>query len=149
MRAVVQRVSSASVSVDGGTIASIGPGLVVYLGVEQGDGPSDVEYLAGKVSGLRIFEDTRGAMNLSVLDTAGQALVISQFTLLGDCRKGRRPSFAHAMEPGRAEELYASFARALGERGVEVRTGRFQALMDVESVNQGPVTILVDSRRLF
>ncbi len=149
MRAVVQRVSSASVSVGGEAIASIGSGIVVYLGLERDDGPRDLEYLAGKVAGLRIFEDDRGAMNLSVLETGGEALVISQFTLLADCRKGRRPSFTGAMEPGPAEALYASFAHALADRGVPVRTGRFQALMDVESVNQGPVTILLDSRKLF
>jgi D-tyrosyl-tRNA(Tyr) deacylase len=101
------------------------------------------------VAGLRIFEDERGAMNLSVLETGGEALVVSQFTLLADCRKGRRPSFTGAMEPGRAEALYASFARALAGHGVSVSTGRFQALMDVQSVNQGPVTVLLDSRRLF
>ncbi|MBW2262234.1 MAG: D-tyrosyl-tRNA(Tyr) deacylase [Deltaproteobacteria bacterium] len=149
MRAVIQRVSSASVSVGGETIASIGKGIVVYLGVEKGDGPKDLDYLAGKVAGLRIFEDTRGAMNLSVLDAGGEALVISQFTLLADCRKGRRPSFTGAMEPGEAEPMYENFARALGDHGVDVETGRFQALMDVESVNQGPVTILLDSRKLF
>lgn len=149
MRAVVQRVASAAVSVDGETVASIGSGLVVYLGVAADDGERDLEYLAGKVAGLRIFEDERGAMNLSVVDVGGEVLVVSQFTLLADCRKGRRPSFVGAMEPGRAETLYESFAGALAARGVPVRTGRFQALMDVESTNRGPVTILLDSRKLF
>jgi D-tyrosyl-tRNA(Tyr) deacylase len=149
MRAVVQRVSGAAVSVDGETVASIGAGLVVYLGVERGDTSRDLEYLVGKVAGLRIFEDGAGAMNRSVLDTGGEALVLSQFTLLGDVRRGLRPSFTRAMEPDGARAMYERFAAALGERGVPSRTGRFQALMHVDSVNVGPVTILLDSRKVF
>ena len=149
MRAVVQRVSSASVRVEGETLSSIGDGLVVYLGVEEGDGEKDLRYLAAKVVGLRIFEDDGGAMNLSVGDVGGEILVISQFTLLGDCRRGRRPSFVAAMAPGPARDLYESFVVELEKTGVRVGQGRFQAMMDVESVNQGPVTVMLDSHKLF
>lgn len=149
MRAVVQRVSGAGVSVDGETVASIGEGILVYLGIEQGDGEKDLSALARKVAGLRIFEDARGAMNLSVLDAGGEALVISQFTLLGDCRRGKRPSFTDAMEPGEAQRMYEAFVEELGRRGIRVQAGRFQAFMHVSSVNKGPVTILLDSRKRF
>lgn len=150
MRAVVQRVSRASVTVDGRTVGSIGPGLMVLLGLAEDDDEKDVEYTAHKIAGLRIFPDDKGLMNLSLLDTDGEMLVVSQFTLLGDCRKGRRPSFVHAMEPERAAELcdlFVSHVRGAGVRRVE--TGKFRAMMDVELVNTGPVTLLVDSRKLF
>ncbi len=149
MRAVVQRVSSASVSVGNEAVASIGKGILVYLGVQQKDAATDSEYMARKVAGLRVFEDQGGAMNLSVEDVGGEVLVISQFTLLADCRKGCRPSFTDAMAPDQARELYDGFAHALRSRGLGVGTGRFGAMMDVASVNQGPVTVLLDSRKLF
>jgi len=149
MRAVVQRVSSAEVGVGGEAVARIGEGLLVYLGVEKGDTAADLDYMAGKVAGLRIFEDRNGAMNLSVRDVGGEALVVSQFTLLGDCRRGKRPSFTEAMAPEQAREAYEGFMSALARAGVPVRGGRFQALMDVRSVNRGPVTIILDSRKRF
>jgi D-tyrosyl-tRNA(Tyr) deacylase len=149
MRCVVQRVSSASVSVEGEELSSIGDGLLVYLGIEEGDGEEDMRYMAEKVVNLRIFEDERGAMNRSLVDTGGEALVISQFTLLGDCRKGRRPSFAHAMEPRRAEAMYERFVEELSRRSVSAGKGRFRAFMEVASVNRGPVTLMVDSRKKF
>lgn len=149
MRIVVQRVSRASVRVDGREISSIGSGLLVYLGIEKGDTGSDLRIMAEKVANLRVFEDDQGAMNRSLLDTGGEALVISQFTLLGDCRKGRRPSFTGAMEPGEAEVMYEQFAGELKKRSVPTRTGRFRATMEVDSVNDGPVTILIDSKKTF
>lgn len=149
MRAVVQRVSSAGVAVQGRTVASIGDGMIVYLGIQDGDGERDLEYLAAKVAGLRIFEDGDGAMNRSVIDAGGEVLVVSQFTLLGDCRRGRRPSFTAAMAPAEAEDVYLSFVERLRARGLRVGTGRFQAMMDVRSVNRGPVTLLLDSRKAF
>jgi len=150
MRAVVQRVTRADVTVDGETVGEIGPGLVVLLGVGQGDDESDVNGLAEKCAGLRIFPDDEGKMNRSLLDIGGEALVISQFTLYGDVRRGKRPSFTDAAPPDQADALYRKFAgrlRALGVRKVE--TGRFQAMMDVTLSNSGPVTILLDSRKLF
>lgn len=149
MRCVVQRVSKASVRVGGQEISSIGSGLLVYLGIEKGDEGTDLQVMADKVANLRVFEDDRGAMNKSLLDAGGEALVISQFTLLGDCRKGRRPSFTGAMEPGEAEAMYEQFAAELEKRSVPTRTGRFRASMEVESVNDGPVTIMIDSRKKF
>jgi D-tyrosyl-tRNA(Tyr) deacylase len=149
MRAVVQRVREASVSVDGVEIARIGPGIVVYLGVGSGDGETEVAYLAEKVAHLRIFEDDRSNMSRSVMDVGGEALVISQFTLYGDCRRGRRPSFDGAMPPAEAERIYERFLAALAAQGVPVRAGRFRAMMDVASINAGPVTILLDSAKLF
>ncbi len=146
MIAVVQRASRASVSVDGERIASIGRGLVVLLGVARGDGAEDVSYLARKTAELRIFEDDGGKMNLSILDVGGEALVISQFTLLADTRKGRRPAFTGSAPPGEAEELYEAYAGELSDRGVPVSTGRFGAMMDVDLVNQGPVTLILNSR---
>lgn len=149
MRAIVQRVRAGSVRVDGTVVGSIGPGLVVFLGIGRDDGPADCAYLAGKVAGLRIFEDVQGLMNLSVREAGGAVLCVSQFTLYGDCRKGRRPSFSTAASPERARELYAAFCAALRETGQTVETGRFQAEMEVTVVNHGPVTIMLDSKKLF
>ncbi len=148
MRAVVQRVSSANVSVDQQVVGIIDRGLMVLLGVEQQDQASDASYMSDKLIGLRIFDDAAGKMNLSVTDVGGSILLISQFTLLGDSRKGRRPSFIHAAEPPLAEALYEQVARALRVQ-LTVATGRFQAHMQVALVNDGPVTILLDSRKQF
>jgi len=149
VRAVVQRVSSASVTVEGQIVAAIGPGLLVLAGVAGGDGPADVEYIASKVAGLRIFRDADDRMNLSVSDVGGEILVVSQFTLLGDVRRGRRPAFDAAAPPDSARALYESLLERLRATGVPVHSGRFQADMQVSLVNDGPVTILLDSRRLF
>lgn len=149
MRAVVQRVRSAGVSVDGELIGAISRGMVVFLGVESGDGPQECAYMAEKVANLRIFEDDRGLMNLSVKETGGAVLCVSQFTLLGDCRKGRRPSFVKAAPPEEAARLYEGFCSALRGQGLAVATGRFQACMLVSIENDGPVTILLDSNRAF
>src|SRR5437762_1857964 len=149
MRAVVQRVLSAGVSVEQQSIARIGAGLLVFVGVARNDGPDDVQYLAGKVRELRIFPDADGRMNRSVVDTGGEVLVVSQFTLVGDCRKGRRPAFDDAAPPALAEALYKDVVRVLRESGLTVGTGQFQAHMTVDLVNDGPVTMLLDSRRLF
>lgn len=150
MRAVVQRVTRAQVSVAGEVVGAIGAGLCVLVGAGDGDGDGDVRYLADKIANLRIFTDDAGKMNLSVLDAGGGVLVVSQFTLFGDARKGRRPSFIGALEPGAAERLCEELVAALRAGGVaEVATGRFRADMQVELVNDGPVTILLDSRKLF
>jgi len=149
MRAVVQRVSEASVRVDRELKGAIGPGLVVLLGVQLGDGEPDAEALADKVLNLRIFPDEAGQMNRSVLDTRGGLLVVSQFTLLGDARKGRRPSFIDAARPEEADKLYEFFVSRLRASSLAVATGVFRATMDVALVNQGPVTILLDSRKQF
>jgi D-aminoacyl-tRNA deacylase len=149
MRAVVQRVSEASVSVDGDEVGRIGCGLLVYLGVGTGDTDEDLEYLAAKVAGLRIFPDAAHPMNRSVVDVGGGALVVSQFTLYGDARRGKRPSFTDAMEPASAEAMYERFASRLEELGVPTARGVFRATMAVGSVNDGPVTILLDSRKAF
>ncbi len=146
MKAVVQRVAHAKVDVSGETIGAIERGLLVYLSVAEGDTKRDVEHIADKVAGLRIFEDEAGKMNLSVDQIGGALLVVSQFTLLGDTRKGRRPSFGAAMAPGPAEQLYESFNDVLRTRGLPVSTGRFRADMKVSSLNDGPVTLLIDSR---
>ncbi|MFZ7124803.1 MAG: D-aminoacyl-tRNA deacylase [Desulfobacterales bacterium] len=143
---MVQRVSEASVTVDGDIVGSIGNGLVVLLGVAVDDEESDAVFLAEKVVHLRIFEDEAGKMNRSLLDTRGSLLVVSQFTLLGDCRKGRRPSFVRAAPPEKAEVLYGAFSRMVAEKGVRVATGRFRTFMDVRLVNNGPVTLVIDSR---
>ena len=149
MRAVVQRVSSARVTVDGRVVGKIGPGLLVLLGVADGDTGEDVTWLAAKCVGLRIFRDEADRMNRSVADIGGAVLVVSQFTLLGDCRKGRRPSFVAAAEPAEADRLYREFCEAVRAAGVPVETGTFRAHMDVALVNDGPVTLLLDSRRAF
>lgn len=149
MRAVVQRVSRSKVTVAGEVVGSIGRGLLVLLGVEQDDVEDDALTLADKIVALRIFDDAEGKMNLSLADVAGEMLVVSQFTLLGDCRKGRRPSFVAAAAPEKANELYEAFVAAVGVQGIPVATGRFRAMMDVELVNDGPVTLLLDSRKRF
>jgi D-tyrosyl-tRNA(Tyr) deacylase len=149
VRAVLQRVSSASVTVDGRAIAAIDGGLLVLLGVERDDGPSDRDYIVSKIQAARIFADDAGKMNLSVADAGGAVLVVSQFTLSGDLRKGRRPSFDGAAPPAEARLLYEDAVRALRETGLRVQTGEFQAMMQVALVNDGPVTILLDSRKAF
>jgi D-tyrosyl-tRNA(Tyr) deacylase len=149
MRAVIQRVSRASVSVDGKCAASIGRGLLVLLGIGLEDTETDAAYLADKVTHLRVFPDENGQMNLSALEVGGALLVVSQVTLFGDCRKGRRPSFSQAAAPETAERLYRSFVTKCRERGLPVDEGVFRAMMDVDLVNDGPVTLLLDSRRVF
>ena len=149
MRAVVQRVSKASVTVDNEIVGSIGRGLMILLGVGEDDDQQDVIWLAGKIAGLRIFEDADGKMNLDLREVDGGALVVSQFTLFGDCRKGRRPSFVSAAQPEKANALYQSFVAELQGLGVPTETGIFQAHMDVELVNDGPVTLLLDSKKTF
>jgi D-tyrosyl-tRNA(Tyr) deacylase len=149
MRAVLQRVSSARVVVEEESVGEIGPGLAVLLGVEEGDEENDALYLAEKTAGLRIFEDGEGKMNLSVTDTCGEIMVVSQFTLLADCRQGRRPGFSRAAPPEKANALYEHYDDLLRERGLRVETGTFQAMMEVSLVNRGPVTMLLDSRKVF
>jgi D-tyrosyl-tRNA(Tyr) deacylase len=149
MRAVVQRVTRASVTVAGEIIGQIGRGLVVLLGVEQDDTLADAQHLADRIVQLRIFDDGGGKMNLALAGVGGAMLVVSQFTLLGDCRKGRRPSYIQAAPPVMAEQLYESFVAAVGVQGIPVATGRFRAEMQVELVNDGPVTLLLDSRKRF
>lgn len=149
MRAVVQRVTESSVAVEGEIVGAIGPGMVILLGVGEGDTDRDVEYLAEKIANLRIFEDEQGKMNLSLLDIGGEALVVSQFTLYGDCRKGRRPNFSEAAPPAKGEEYYNKFVEALRARGVKVATGIFRAYMTVKIINDGPVTLLLDSSKQF
>jgi D-aminoacyl-tRNA deacylase len=149
MRAVVQRVTRASVKVDHEVTGEIGNGLLVLLGVAQEDSEADAEYLAEKIAGLRIFEDEAGKMNLSVADVGGAVLAVSQFTLYGDVRRGKRPSFDAAARPERARELYEYFVGKIRAVGLRCETGRFQAMMDVELLNSGPVTILLDSKKIF
>lgn len=149
MRAVLQRVSEARVRVGGEVVGEIARGLLVLLGVGQGDGPADARFLAEKTAGLRIFEDAQGKMNLSVTEVAGAALVVSQFTLYGDCRQGRRPGFSAAAPPAQADALYQQYVECLRALGLPVATGMFQAEMAVELVNDGPVTLLLDSRKEF
>ena len=146
MRAVLQRVRRAQVTVAGEVVGQIGQGLLVLLGVEQGDTQADAQQLADKTVQLRIFDDAGGKMNLSLTDVGGSLLVVSQFTLLGDCRKGRRPSFIQAAPPELAERLYEAFIAAAAVQGIPVATGRFRAAMDVELVNEGPVTMMLDSK---
>lgn len=149
MRAVIQRVSSAKVTVGERVTGEIGRGLLVLLGVEQSDGPADVQYISAKIRDLRIFADDNQKMNLSVFDTQGSVLVVSQFTLSGDARNGRRPSFVSAAPPQIARALYEEVVRELTASGLRVATGEFQAMMQVALVNDGPVTILLDSRKTF
>lgn len=149
MRAVVQRVTEARVEVGGEVVGAIGTGLLVLLGVAQGDAAADAAYLAEKTAGLRIFEDGDGKMNLALNDVAGAVLAVSQFTLLGDCRKGRRPGFTDAAPPELADLLYNQYVAALRATGLEVATGVFRAEMQVHLVNDGPVTLLLDSRKEF
>ncbi len=149
MRAVIQRVSSARVTVAGRETGAIGAGLLVLLGVHKGDGQRDVSWLAEKIVNLRIFEDSQGKMNRSLLDTGGSMLVVSQFTLLGDCRKGRRPSWSSAAPPETANRLYLDFIAAVTDLGITTRNGEFQAMMEVSLVNSGPVTMLLDSHKCF
>jgi D-tyrosyl-tRNA(Tyr) deacylase len=146
MLAVIQRVTRASVSSGSTQIAAIGPGLLVLLGVAEGDSLRDAKYIAGKVSRLRIFEDGQKLMNLSVQDVAGSVLVVSQFTLLADTRKGNRPSFSGAAAPEQAESLYLEVIRELRDAGLEVQSGKFGAMMKVELINDGPVTIILNSK---
>ncbi len=149
MRAVVQRVSSARVEVAGQSAGAIGPGMVVLLGVGQDDEAGDAQWLADKIAGLRIFPDEQDKLNLSVAEVGGQLLVVSQFTLWGDCRKGRRPGFGRAARPETAEGLYQEFVQRLRGQGLTVATGVFGAMMELHLVNQGPVTLLVDSQKNF
>lgn len=149
MRAVVQRVSRASVEVDGEIVGRIDRGWLVLLGVGREDGPEDAERLADKILNLRAFEDDQGKMNRSVIDVGGGVLTVSQFTIMADCRTGRRPSFTDAAEPQAAEALYNQFVELTRASGLEVASGVFRAMMKVELVNDGPVTFLLDSRRLF
>lgn len=149
LRAVIQRVLSASVVVDGQTVGAIDQGLLVLLAVGQGDDHADLDYMVGKVSGLRVFEDAEGKMNLSVQEIQGSVLVVSQFTLYGDVRRGKRPSFTDAAPPAVADQLYQEFCGSLIDLGIPVQRGVFQADMKVSLVNDGPVTILLDSKKLF
>ena len=145
MRAVVQRVKESHVAIDGEVVARIGPGLLVLLGVATGDTVKNADYLADKISHLRIFEDDQEKMNRSLLDTGGDMLVVSQFTLMGDCRKGRRPSFIKAARPEEADPIYEFFVQRVRKKGVHVETGRFRAMMAVSLINDGPVTIILES----
>jgi len=149
MRAVVQRVVKSDVTVDGQVTGSIEKGLMVLLGVEDGDTEKDAQYIADKVTGLRIFEDAEGKMNLSIKDVGGKVLAVSQFTLLGDARKGKRPSFTKAARPDEANRLYRYFIDLVNKNEVETQEGVFQAEMLVKIYNDGPVTILLDSNKLF
>jgi len=149
MRVVVQRVEKASVEVNHRLVADVAKGMLVFLGIEKGDDYSDADYLVDKVVNLRIFEDEAGKMNRSLQDISGEMLVVSQFTLLGDCRKGRRPAFTSAEEAERSNFLYSYFINSAKERIPVVKAGIFQAMMKVELVNDGPVTLLLDSKKLF
>ena len=149
MRAVIQRVQSASVQVDGELVSEIGTGLLIFLGIAHDDTETELEYIANKVANLRIFEDADGKMNCSLLDIGGSALVVSQFTLYGDCRKGRRPSFISAARPEVANALYEQFITFLKQLNIPTQGGTFQAMMDVQLINDGPVTILLDSEKQF
>lgn len=149
MRGVIQRVSSASVSIGGDIAGKIEKGIVIFLGIRTGDNRDDLKWLAEKVVNLRIFEDHQGKMNRSLKDINGQMLIISQFTLYGDCRKGRRPGFSRAAPPQTAEPLYEDFIQEIKERGITTASGTFQADMQVELVNDGPVTLLLDSEKNF
>ncbi|HEY2990471.1 MAG TPA: D-aminoacyl-tRNA deacylase [Candidatus Binatia bacterium] len=145
MRLLVQRVTEAKVRVDGAEFGAVGAGACLFLGVARGDGTESADYLAGKVAELRIFEDENGKMNRSLADVGGAVLVVSEFTLYGDCAKGRRPSFSRAAAPGEAQRLYDYFVQKLRDLGLKVATGKFQAKMEVSLVNAGPVTFILDS----
>ncbi|MBI5374144.1 MAG: D-tyrosyl-tRNA(Tyr) deacylase [Candidatus Schekmanbacteria bacterium] len=149
MKAVIQRVSNAKVEVDGKLCSSIGQGLLVLLGVSEDDNEDNADYVAEKTANLRIFEDSDGKMNLSCIDISGEVLVVSQFTLLGDTRKGRRPSFVKAAKPEKAIPLYEMFVKKISTYGIPVKTGIFGAMMDVELINAGPVTIIIDSSEKY
>ena len=149
MRAVIQRVTEASVRIDGEIVGEIGQGFLVLIGVEEGDGENDFKYMSAKVPNLRIFEDENGKMNLSLLDVKGQILAVSQFTLLGDARSSRRPSFIQAARPETANPMYERLVEAWRAQGIHVETGRFGADMKVSLINDGPVTIMMDSHKLF
>ena len=149
MRAVIQRVSRGSVLVDGEEIGAIGSGLVILLGVHRDDNTEDGKYLAQKIVNLRIFSDENGKMNRSLLDVGGQALIVSQFTLWGDTRKGRRPSFIKAAEPDQAEKLYQDFVSEMNRQSITTATGEFGAMMELALINEGPVTLILDSRKEF
>ena len=146
MRAVIQRVKESSVKVGQETVGEIGRGLLVLLGVARDDTAAESDYLANKIAHLRIFEDDGGKMNRSLLEVGGEMLVVSQFTLLGDCRKGRRPSFINAAEPDKATELYEYFVKYVRELGIRVQTGQFRAMMEVALINDGPVTLIIESK---
>ena len=146
MRAVIQRVKKSSVTVDHHLISKIGPGLMVLLGVSGTDEFKDADYLADKISHLRIFEDPEGKMNRSIIDTGGEMMIVSQFTLLGDCRKGRRPSFASAASPEKADQLYQYFVQQVSKLNIPVKTGIFRAMMEVSLINDGPVTLIIESK---
>lgn len=148
MRAVIQRVRRAEVRVEGAVVGQIGAGFLVLLGITHQDGPNEAARLARKVAGLRVFEDESGKMNLSVLETGGGVLVVSQFTLYGDTRKGRRPSFINAAQPEQAEPLYRHFCALLGEEGIAVASGSFGAHMEVDLINDGPVTLILDTAEM-
>jgi D-tyrosyl-tRNA(Tyr) deacylase len=149
MRAVIQRVTSAAVTVDGEIVGQIGRGLLVLVGVAKDDGPSDVSYLANKIANLRVFPENDKLLHFTTAEVGGGVLVVSQFTILGDCRKGRRPSFDQSAPPELAEKLYEELVAALAQAGLPVATGRFRAMMEVSLINDGPVTLLLDSKKLF
>lgn len=149
MRAVIQRVQSATVTVDGEVVGQIGKGLLVLAGVAKDDGPADVAYVANKIATLRIFPDQEKLLHFTTAEVGGGVLVVSQFTILGDCRKGRRPSFDQSAPPELAENLYEALVSALTQTGLPVATGRFRAMMEVSLINDGPVTLLLDSKKLF
>lgn len=146
MRAVIQRVKNSAVSVQGNIVGNIGRGILVLLGVGKHDDEKDADYLADKIIHLRIFEDENGKMNRSLADVGGECLIVSQFTLYGDCRKGRRPSFTEAAPPEKANALYEYFVGSVRKKDIRVHTGQFQAMMDVSLINDGPVTFIVESR---
>jgi D-tyrosyl-tRNA(Tyr) deacylase len=146
MRAVIQRVKQSLVTVENQTVGRIGNGLLVFLGVAKQDGDRDADYLADKIANLRVFEDENGKMNRSLLETSGEMLVVSQFTLLGDCRKGRRPSFINAAGPDEANALYERFVSLVRQKGISVQTGQFQTMMAVSLINDGPVTLILESK---
>ena len=147
MRAVIQRVKEATVRMEGKEVARIGRGFLVLVGVEKGDGPGDLDWMAGKIAGLRLFEDETGRMNHDLSQVGGEVLLVSNFTLCGDCRKGKRPSFDPAERPERARELCEALVKALSQKGLSVKTGVFGAYMQVELINDGPVTVILDSRK--